>query len=973
MSPSKIRVVALQTVLVALASSATLLAADPDLPRPPPVPIDDRPPPPVRTAVQTFIRGDVNDDGASDVSDAVATLLALFAGTGELHCVAAGDVNGDLAVDITDPVALLGFLFLDGEPPVQPFPDCGMDVRTHELPCERSESCPVENPVDIEYLDDPQLDSRIATLSSRLARVGHADLVSLRAIGHSEIRGTLRLKPMFSLRENAVTVDEAIIVADELSLFADTVIDLAPDIRHFTILVNRLSVESGATLTWTPQAISPPGERPDVRPPVVSWRTDVEGPGTHETRSEDGGDGLAGVVGRPGFPGTSAPTIEIWACEIDRMPFLDLRGQDGTAGGPGQRGQDGGNGAKGLHAAQGFGFCRRGPGEGGDGGRGGAGGRGGVGGGGGSGAAVILATPDENYLDVLTSSISIDLRGGRGGPGGAGGRGGTGGRGGEQGDPALPFCTRVAGRDGSPGTNGMAGFGGRSGTDGVHGELTANPITLRRWEEAFNRPLIERIEPTRVRVGQGLTITGKNFEQEHRVIFRFTEGGITRVRLAGALAVSGTELRSHVPLGLPIGEAEVRVRTRARALSNPFFITVVPGVSSVEVTGEPTQTPRLGDELTLRGAGLLPGSRVTFREFDLDTTAIGSGADELRVRLPKPAWAYEEPGGEETLAVIAPDGTRSEPVTIRLAHVLDTGFDPARHGFGFRNAFSRSPFRSHLRGLADRNTYMETYGELEVIGAEVSRPTLARLYSAFYRYFFTGDVTLIAGILVIPDVGGPPGLSSGFSMLAADAYWQGASLALTTADTCASPTGCRVPEADERNLTVAMGRILSAENLAAIGEQVARGRRQNQRGLRSIEARIRSLIGREPLDARPSAPVAMTVPSGPFNMWKIASSHGLLPIAIEYPSRPEHDWEAKVLCYNNWYDATEHGADTQYLLFWRNGDELDFVFVDENDGGAHHWPSENGWTVAVLSLEDALLRNISMPFNLFQALLEILG
>jgi hypothetical protein len=72
-----------------------------------------------------FLRGDTNDDGAVDLSDAVYTLDWLFLGEPAPGCVAAANVNGDESIDISDPVSLLGFLFLGGTAPATPFPECG--------------------------------------------------------------------------------------------------------------------------------------------------------------------------------------------------------------------------------------------------------------------------------------------------------------------------------------------------------------------------------------------------------------------------------------------------------------------------------------------------------------------------------------------------------------------------------------------------------------------------------------------------------------------------------------------------------------------------------------------------------------------------------------------------------------------------------------------------------------------------------
>ena len=79
-----------------------------------------RAPPP-----QTFIRGECNDDGVVDVSDASCLLNWQFLGGPPPECVAAANTNGDRGIDIADAIYLLGSLFLGGPPPVQPFPACG--------------------------------------------------------------------------------------------------------------------------------------------------------------------------------------------------------------------------------------------------------------------------------------------------------------------------------------------------------------------------------------------------------------------------------------------------------------------------------------------------------------------------------------------------------------------------------------------------------------------------------------------------------------------------------------------------------------------------------------------------------------------------------------------------------------------------------------------------------------------------------
>ena len=76
-----------------------------------------------------FRRGDTDDNGAVDLTDAVTILLALFAGTSPLGCNESGDADNDGRIDLTDAVILLEHLFRGGPPPTPPGPDipCGTD------------------------------------------------------------------------------------------------------------------------------------------------------------------------------------------------------------------------------------------------------------------------------------------------------------------------------------------------------------------------------------------------------------------------------------------------------------------------------------------------------------------------------------------------------------------------------------------------------------------------------------------------------------------------------------------------------------------------------------------------------------------------------------------------------------------------------------------------------------------------------
>jgi hypothetical protein len=90
-----------------------------------------------------FRRGEVNEDGVIDISDAVTILAYLFYGGGAPRCMDAADVDDSGDHTLTDAVYLLNFLFLGGPIPNQPFPACGLDLTYRDgLRCLSSASCP---------------------------------------------------------------------------------------------------------------------------------------------------------------------------------------------------------------------------------------------------------------------------------------------------------------------------------------------------------------------------------------------------------------------------------------------------------------------------------------------------------------------------------------------------------------------------------------------------------------------------------------------------------------------------------------------------------------------------------------------------------------------------------------------------------------------------------------------------------------
>ncbi len=84
-----------------------------------------------------FRRGDANDDGTTNIADAVSLLTELFGNGPASPCADAADANDDGALDIGDPIAVLNTLFGGSGPPL-PEPGsstCGVDPTADDLRC----------------------------------------------------------------------------------------------------------------------------------------------------------------------------------------------------------------------------------------------------------------------------------------------------------------------------------------------------------------------------------------------------------------------------------------------------------------------------------------------------------------------------------------------------------------------------------------------------------------------------------------------------------------------------------------------------------------------------------------------------------------------------------------------------------------------------------------------------------------------
>ncbi|MBI4600918.1 MAG: PKD domain-containing protein [Planctomycetes bacterium] len=92
-----------------------------------------------------FHRGDADDNGSLQLTDAIQVLGFLFLGRPAPACLDAGDADDNGSLQITDAVRILSFLFLGGVAPASPGPppeDCGPDPTGDDgLGCDAYLSC----------------------------------------------------------------------------------------------------------------------------------------------------------------------------------------------------------------------------------------------------------------------------------------------------------------------------------------------------------------------------------------------------------------------------------------------------------------------------------------------------------------------------------------------------------------------------------------------------------------------------------------------------------------------------------------------------------------------------------------------------------------------------------------------------------------------------------------------------------------
>ncbi len=89
----------------------------------------------------SFVRGDINNDGRINISDAVDHLDSLFRGGTRRPCDDAADTNDDGRLDLSDAVVLLNRLFRGADPAAMTF-RCETDDTPDDLGCGVQQLCP---------------------------------------------------------------------------------------------------------------------------------------------------------------------------------------------------------------------------------------------------------------------------------------------------------------------------------------------------------------------------------------------------------------------------------------------------------------------------------------------------------------------------------------------------------------------------------------------------------------------------------------------------------------------------------------------------------------------------------------------------------------------------------------------------------------------------------------------------------------
>jgi hypothetical protein len=746
-------------------------------------------------------------------------------------------------------------------------------------------------------------------------------------------QGLLALNGESFAPNSNVAQNNAVIIASTLDL-SNATLTIQPSIQTLTIIVETLTCSPGATITFDDSSVWHPTALPQTTAqagnsynPANQVSGQINGP--------SGGNGASGQVGAAqNTVAPAAPSIQIFALNINAVPVIDIQGVQGAPGNPGQNGGAGGSGAKGINGTDygvlGVGVCGQSPGNGGNGGNGGVGGNGGNGGQGGNGGSFSIATTEDNWDAMLSQKITwtINDAGGPGGVPGLPGSGGSGGAGGNGGNSSpAGVCSNSSGKKGAngnngrPGNQGAVGHAGAQGGAGETGTITPYIITEAEWDAELTLPWINTITPTTGYAGATVTGDGINFGPGDSIL--------VNGQTATATIPATGQFKVTLPTNLAGGAATIAVKRAADgSVSDGMTFTVLPFIASSPASSG--YTP--GDSITLTGTSFLTNASVHLTqpsqaEQVLVPTSVS--ATSITFQVPGVTGMTSLSQGTATLVVVNPDGLASNTLSITRLSMVGNGFLPSQNGFAFANSPPATP------GSPTLATFAEDFGAAEVAFSALTDPVLT---AAYYALYYT---------LLGPDC---QGLCTGFAAGALNRYLTGVTEVYT-----AIPA---VTPAIKTEFTETWGRQLSGQLLTSFLGECANGTAQVLTTIQQVEA---ALSGHP---ANGDMPLVYLIPSGlpVSSQWinNLQVSHTLVPYKLVRPL----GWTSG---YNNvklyLYDCNNPGIDTCYITFTQNGSTVTFDY--NSTGNVPYNPaysSANGFTLGVMTLAQALLNSVDLPW-----------
>jgi hypothetical protein len=761
--------------------------------------------------------------------------------------------------------------------------------------------------------------------------------------------GTLANRIVFSppLPGDEILQDEAVLIGTKVDLGNSKLI-ISENVTNLRIITEELV--AGPMAKITPQLVIRPKPKsynypqrqhasgfrnynPTVETPASKFRSPS---GSHGGKGADGANGYDGNVGNDGNDEKPAPSVEIITLAFNGVPEINLRGAPSGPGEDGQMGENGGHGAKGLHATcDGWGFCRRGAGHGGDGGNAGDGGKGGDGGLGGPGGNIsIMSTYDGMRMFGEAPKIFI-ISGGLGGPGGKGGAPGNRGLGGNYGKPAT--CT-IRNCDPEPsrrGDNGESGSEDRKdgqsynvlvpGDDelndkiyGPPGEVTEVEITEDDFQGYLTEPYLIRIVPDKGAPGTGVKVDGANLIEGDVAVF-------DNKIMPDSRFLTEDQIVFTIPGTATGGFHEIKIK-RGTTYTNSYLFEVTPVIESISsTTGSP------GDEVIISGRAFMPGANVVFGDMVIVPTERSQ--TEITFEVPPPIgdspWIQEE-GGKRKVAVYNPhpsDETSNE-VEFNLSAVYGLRFDPAVDGWSFSETKGK--------GVPSWDTLCQTFGETEVWLSSLFRPIT---FWPFY-FFYAGVPGIYEGFGT-----GPYGLCTGMATTSLNRFRSGQH---NTHSFSISQV--------IREITIAFGHMIGIDQLKRFNNQVENGLNSVRQTFETIEDFFKNGT-----DLR-EAPILMFLPSGTiWDMDRLENAHTVLPYKITY----EEDvgkFPARIYIYNHWHP----GSHDDYVRFFEMDGKLHFEYRTSYPSGTLKYDTDHGYTLGASSLNFMLLSDADMPISLIE-------